>query len=163
MSDIGASVIVVGVDGSAASQSALAFAVREGACRESVIEVVTAWGWGGGPPGLPTLAAGDVAEVHAQEIQDAAVAGVLSRFHVSPVLSRRVVQGEAAEVLVRAASSADYLVVGTGRKGTLRRALLGSVSESCVRHASCPVVVVPESAALAVLETASLSSSRLLG
>ncbi|MBA2523381.1 MAG: universal stress protein, partial [Solirubrobacterales bacterium] len=52
-------------------------------------------------------------------------------------------------------SVADYLVVGTGRKGTLRRTLLGSVSEFCVRHARCPVVVVPDPAFDAVLESAS--------
>lgn len=155
MTETASSVIVVGVDGSAASRSALAFAVREGARRESVIEVVTAWEWGAGQPGLQTLAPSDVAEVQAQDVQDAAVAQVLSRLQILPVLSRRVVQGDAAAVLVRAASGADYLVVGTGRKGTLRRALLGSVSESCVRHASCPVVVVADSADLGVLEPAS--------
>jgi nucleotide-binding universal stress UspA family protein len=101
------------------------------------------------------LTPSDVAEAHAQEFQDAAVAGVLGDYDVLPVLSRRVVQGDAAEVLVRAASTADYLVVGTGRKGTLWRALLGSVSESCVRRARCPVVVVPEPAEAALLESAS--------
>ena len=34
--------------------------------------------------------------------------------------------------------------VGSGRKSVLVRALLGSVSEYCVRHARVPVVVVPD-------------------
>jgi nucleotide-binding universal stress UspA family protein len=36
-------------------------------------------------------------------------------------------------------------VVGSAHKGAVRRALLGSVSEYCVRHAKCPVVVIPVS------------------
>jgi nucleotide-binding universal stress UspA family protein len=87
--------------------------------------------------------------------QGGAIAQVLSASSLSPVLSRRVIQGGAADVLVRAASAADYLVVGTGRKGTLRRALLGSVSESCVRRGRCPVVVVPPPSAKVALQPAS--------
>ncbi len=37
---------------------------------------------------------------------------------------------------------AGVVVVGSRGLGTLRRALLGSVSESIVRHAHCPVFVV---------------------
>jgi hypothetical protein len=41
------------------------------------------------------------------------------------------------------ARDADYLVVGSANKNAVKRALLGSVSHYCVRHAPCPVVVVP--------------------
>ena len=38
----------------------------------------------------------------------------------------------------------DLLVLGTrGIKGTLKRALLGSVSSYCLAFAPCPVIVVP--------------------
>ena len=37
---------------------------------------------------------------------------------------------------------ADLVVVGSRGFGLLRRALMGSVSESVVRHAHCPVLVV---------------------
>jgi nucleotide-binding universal stress UspA family protein len=37
---------------------------------------------------------------------------------------------------------ADLIVVGSRGLGGLKRALMGSVSESVVRHAHCPVLVV---------------------
>jgi len=37
---------------------------------------------------------------------------------------------------------ADMIVVGSRDRGRLRRALAGSVSDSVVRHAPCPVLVV---------------------
>src|SRR5215218_2513329 len=39
---------------------------------------------------------------------------------------------------------AGLIVVGSRGLGTLRRALMGSVSDSVVRHAHCPVLVVRE-------------------
>jgi nucleotide-binding universal stress UspA family protein len=37
---------------------------------------------------------------------------------------------------------ADLIVIGSRGRGGLRRALMGSVSDSVVRHAHCPVLVV---------------------
>ena len=42
-----------------------------------------------------------------------------------------------------AREGADLIVVSTHGRTGLRRALIGSVAESTVRHAGCPVVVVP--------------------
>ena len=45
----------------------------------------------------------------------------------------------------------DLLILGTrGIKGTLKRALLGSVSSYCLAFAPCPVIVVPGAVAAAV-------------
>lgn len=37
---------------------------------------------------------------------------------------------------------ADLIVIGSHGRGGIRRALLGSVAEGVLRHASCPVLVV---------------------
>jgi nucleotide-binding universal stress UspA family protein len=45
-------------------------------------------------------------------------------------------------VLLDVAHDADLLVVGSRGLGAFKDLLLGSVSEHCVRHANCPVIVV---------------------
>jgi nucleotide-binding universal stress UspA family protein len=51
-----------------------------------------------------------------------------------------------AEEIVELAQSIDagMIVMGSRGQGRLRRALVGSVSESVVRHAHCPVTIVRE-------------------
>mmetsp|Transcript_5969 Transcript_5969/g.19477 ORF Transcript_5969/g.19477 Transcript_5969/m.19477 type:complete len:192 (+) Transcript_5969:53-628(+) len=55
-------------------------------------------------------------------------------------------EGDPAKVLIAAVSEldADLIVVGHGGKALVSRLVLGSVSESVVRGAPCPVVVVKE-------------------
>ncbi len=54
--------------------------------------------------------------------------------------------GRADEEIVELAQSIDagMIVMGSRGQGRLRRALVGSVSESVVRHAHCPVTIVRE-------------------
>lgn len=61
-------------------------------------------------------------------------------------IERVVVEGDAGDVLVEAATEHDLLVVGSRGHGELADLLLGSVSQHCVHHAPCPVVVVRLSA-----------------
>jgi nucleotide-binding universal stress UspA family protein len=53
-----------------------------------------------------------------------------------------VAEGPPALELLKAAQNADLLVVGSRGHGAFAGMLLGSVSEHCVAHSSCPVVVV---------------------
>ena len=48
----------------------------------------------------------------------------------------------AAAALLDASDGADLLVVGARGLGRVRRLLLGSVSQQCLHHATCPVAIV---------------------
>jgi nucleotide-binding universal stress UspA family protein len=73
------------------------------------------------------------------------LAGAVSKA-VSPgsnvEMRERVAEGSAAQVLLDTAKGADLLVVGSRGHGEIVGALLGSVSQHCVHHAPCPVVVI---------------------
>jgi nucleotide-binding universal stress UspA family protein len=62
----------------------------------------------------------------------------------APRVDVLTLMGAAWEAIVRLArtSEADLIVVGTHGRAGLNRALIGSVSERVVRHASCSVLVV---------------------
>ncbi|HET6215245.1 MAG TPA: universal stress protein [Micromonosporaceae bacterium] len=135
--------IVVGVDGSPGGRLALKWALREAARRGGRVQAVIAWQWDG-----PAVA--PVVDVNPQAAKDRAVQ-MLSRevdaacsdYVTPPVLATEVVQGSPATVLTNAAIDADLLVLGSHGHGRLHHAVLGSVSEECIRHTPCPVVVVP--------------------
>jgi nucleotide-binding universal stress UspA family protein len=135
--------IVVGVDGTSASQPAIQFAMREASRRGCGLEVVTTWEWNvahdaalGARPAAPRAQAG--------QAQEAAISAALIATSAPPVISRHVIEGHAGITLVSIARAADYLVVGTSNTNVVKRALLGSVSTYCIQHASCPVMVVPQ-------------------
>ncbi|WP_327238186.1 universal stress protein [Streptomyces sp. NBC_01317] len=67
-----------------------------------------------------------------------------------------VSRGTPGRALVQIASREDdLLVVGTGHRGLLHRALFPSVARYCVAHAACPVLTVPPPPLQQELETAS--------
>jgi len=57
-------------------------------------------------------------------------------------ISTTVREGNAAKVLLDASKGADLLVVGSRGHGGFAEALLGSVSQHCVHHAPCPIVII---------------------
>jgi universal stress protein A len=58
-----------------------------------------------------------------------------------------VVEGEPVPVILTRAAElqADFIVMGTHRRGGLSRLLMGSVAEGVLRRAPCPVVLIPVS------------------
>ncbi|MEP6525804.1 MAG: universal stress protein [Nocardioidaceae bacterium] len=142
--------IVVGVDGTPASEAALVFALREGSRRGGAVEVVTAWAFAPPYEEVATPESVEQTRAQAERTQDEMVTAALRRVDVPPVVSRSVVQGAAGPVLLEAGRDADYLVVGSAHSKNRAAALfLGSVSQYCVRHAPIPVMVVPLPARLA--------------
>lgn len=145
MTSQGGGRIVVGVDGSPLSVAALRWAVRQARLAGSSVDAVIAWwvplGYGAAPVGDSAVDfAGDAAAVLDGALKEAGAeaSGV--------VIRRMVAEGDPAEVLARTARGADLLVVGGhGRRG-FSSGLLGSVSQQCARHASCPVLVLRDDA-----------------
>ena len=64
-----------------------------------------------------------------------------------PEVIERSRRGAAAKVLVDQAQGADLLVVGRAHRTGVIDAIGQSVSAECVRHAGCPVVIIPGSPA----------------
>ncbi|WP_410582561.1 universal stress protein [Amycolatopsis sp. lyj-108] len=55
--------------------------------------------------------------------------------------------GEPASELLATAHGAELLVLGSPSAGPLGRLVFGSVAATCVRHATCPTVLVTPRAA----------------
>ncbi|MGD0054545.1 MAG: universal stress protein [Acidimicrobiales bacterium] len=55
----------------------------------------------------------------------------------------KLYDGFAGEALVEASDGARLLVIGSTHRSRLSQAMHSSVSSYCVRHAHCPVAVVP--------------------
>ena len=134
--------IVVGVDGTPGGRRALDVALREAAYTGASVEAVTAWSWDGLEE-LATATGPRDAEERARRVLDRVVDRALAEQGQPVTVTRRAVRGDAADVLTAASRGADFLVVGTHGYGGIRRAVLGSVSQACLRRATCPVVVVP--------------------
>jgi nucleotide-binding universal stress UspA family protein len=138
--------IVVGVDGSAPSRAALAWAVRQARLTGATVEAIIAWEYPAtyGYP-MPAIPEADYnyADIAAEVLANT-IAEVCGQSE--PVkISSRVVQENAAQALLDASAGAELLVVGSRGHGGFVEALLGSVGQHCVHHATCPVVVIRDS------------------
>jgi nucleotide-binding universal stress UspA family protein len=58
-------------------------------------------------------------------------------------VERLVVPGPAGDAILENARDAEMIVVGTRAHGSFAELFLGSVSHHVVRHAGCPVAIVP--------------------
>ena len=130
--------IVLGVDGSPSSKAALRWAVWHAELTGGSITALMAW---------------DVPAIYNWEPPEDAVATTARRLAEviqetvgePPVeIHREVAEGHPARALLDAAeeAGADLLVLGKRGRGGFTEALLGSVSQYCVHHARCPVVIV---------------------
>ncbi len=133
--------IVVGVDGSEGGRRAFQWAVEHAARVGGTVRAVTVWYWGATESALLSGPGMDTVRADAEAALADAVRS-LRDFPGAP-LALEAIEGRPARVLTRVAADADMLVVGSHGHNRLYRAVLGSVSEECLRIASCPVVVVP--------------------
>ena len=131
-------VLVVGVDGSAASSDALRWAARQAGLTGGELRAVSSWRW---PSYLTRIPPGVDLAADTERTLDEVVDAVLADFPDLTV-ARRVVEGPAGPALLTQAEGAELLVVGARGRAAFPGMLLGSVAEYCVRNGHCPVVVV---------------------
>jgi nucleotide-binding universal stress UspA family protein len=133
--------VLVGVDGSAHAENALLLAADEAVARGVGLAVLHVW-WPSSmrdstQTGVPT----DAARQEAAELIGAAVEAVRRRHPDLPVEERPLEGVEADAVMVEASRKAGLVVVGSRGRGGFTGLLLGSVSQTLVHHAHCPVLV----------------------
>jgi nucleotide-binding universal stress UspA family protein len=134
--------VLVGVDGSPASITALRWAAREAAVRDAPLRVVHAW------MPLPTMYPGFYSGLDGQVMEKAARAilddsidqGGTAATGVD--VEARLIVGGTAHSLITAAADAQLLVLGARGHGGFAGLLLGSTTHQCVHHAPCPVAVI---------------------
>jgi nucleotide-binding universal stress UspA family protein len=136
--------IVVGVDGSAASERALSWALDQARARGATVEAIHAWtvpDMGADPLAQALADPGELAGEARREV-DLVVEHVCDGQAAVPV-EVTVVCGDPSRCLVAAGRRADLIVVGRRGLGGEAADGLGSVTDRVVRQAPCPVVVVP--------------------
>jgi nucleotide-binding universal stress UspA family protein len=139
--------IVVGVDSSEGAKAALRFALDEAKLRQATLRVVHTWQFGyigvRGIEGYSPVAGADLGELRrSAEVALDAVLHEVAPDANGVAIERHVSEGAPATILVDESRKADLLVVGSRGHGGFAGLLLGSVSQQCAHHASCPVVIV---------------------
>ncbi|MFG2823315.1 universal stress protein [Kitasatospora sp. NPDC048365] len=129
--------LVVGVDGSAASERAVAFAADLAAQRGAALRAVSAW----------------QASLHVPVDEERAVGEIRRQLHEVTAgclvdhpdldLTHEVLLGHPVDELSRVSAHALAVVVGRRGHGGFTGMRLGSVPHGLLHHARCPVVVVP--------------------
>ncbi len=133
--------IIVGVDGSDSSYTALREGVRLATALGAPVRAVAVWD-------VPVSMYDVYAPVpewspegEARKVLDDATLQVFGT-DVPAWFSTRVRKGGAAGVLVEESRGAEMLVLGSRGHGGFVGMLMGSVSTACVAHAQSPVLIV---------------------
>lgn len=138
--------MIVGVDGSDGSRSALRWAhARVGTFGpiQPVISWKVPW-WGTVPPAgeSPRPPSRDFLSDQAHRLVENETASIPATNKLPPILAR----GHAGRALCSIPRPVDLIVVGARGRGAVAEALTGSTSSYCAAHSHVPVVVVPQSA-----------------
>jgi nucleotide-binding universal stress UspA family protein len=137
--------IVVGVDGSPASDLALTWAINAARARGGSVTALHAW------QQLATYDVYGFGMVDLEMLEDGArvtLEEIVARADTTGLpadVERALVPGSAAGALLDVSRHVDLVVVGSRGRGEFAGLLLGSVSHQVVAHSACPAVVVPGS------------------
>lgn len=138
--------ILVCVDGSAASDTAVAWATNEAIMRQLPITLMhvvepVAVGWPVGQlyPDMP-----EWQKENGQQVIDQACKTFNTNLGASqsPEMRTEIAYSSVVPTLIDASQEASMIVAGSQGLGTLGRLLLGSVTTGLIHHAHCPVAVI---------------------
>jgi nucleotide-binding universal stress UspA family protein len=133
--------IIVGVDGSAHSQWAIAWAMSEAVSRRVSLTALSVY-----QRTAVTYSEGDLnLDQTVEEVQAMVDRAASHRLGRAPAVTVGVIVGSPADELIGASRGADLLVVGSRGSGGLGRRGLGSVSSRVGFEARCPVVIISQS------------------
>lgn len=125
--------VVVGVDGTPTSETAVAFAFADASLHGTDLVAVHAW--------ADTSPDIDSVQQRAHETLAERLAGWQEKYPDVRVI-REVVRDHPSRALLRHAEHARLVVVGTRGRGGFQGLVLGSTGQHLLHHAPCPVVVV---------------------
>ena len=129
--------VVVGVDGSANGDAALAWAAEVGKRHDGVVEAYVV---SDAARGSDVLGQRVVLRKALRGLER--VAKRVRRSTGARIMTQALL-GAPGPSLCSAATAADLLVVGRRGRGALGSLMMGSAADHCVRHADCPVAVIP--------------------
>lgn len=136
--------VVLGVDEGGARGSATALALEESSLRKRPLTAVRAWYFRSDDPAIvpsfPPLPADHVDEQ--RRLVHEALAGHTEDYPDVEVRTE-IAHHLPARALLEASAGADLLVVGSRGAGGFLGLRIGSVADAVLRHATCPVAVVP--------------------
>ena len=138
--------IIVGADGSPASDAAVGWAAHDAVLHHlplTVVHVVnpvaTAWPYSPLPDGVALWQENEGRRILAEAVK---LARDVAKEDPRVSIESELIFSATAATLVDLSKEAELMVVGTYGRGALARGLLGSVSSSLLRHAHCPVAVI---------------------
>ena len=132
--------VVVGVDGTEASETVLAFGFDHASRHHTPLRAVLCW-----HPDLFAIVAGrpePPAPTHVEAWLSETLAGWRDKYP-DVQTHPQVVREHSPDGLLLASQSQYLLVVGSRGRHAMAGTLLGSVSQGVLHHASCPVAVIP--------------------
>jgi nucleotide-binding universal stress UspA family protein len=133
--------VVVGVDGSANAEHALAWAVAKAEQLGPILPIMTFTT----PTSVTSIGlALSTDPAMFRQAAETRLAEIVDSVDPSLAPNSRVIEGHTGVALCKAAEKAKLLVVGTRGTGALMGSLTGSTSIYCAKHSVVPVVIVPE-------------------
>lgn len=128
--------VIVGIDGSESSRHALQWGIWHAGIAAGRVVAIQSW----------ELHSMYHLEEIAEQVKETAAKSLHDTIRAVGIdlndIEHHVLQGHPAEVLLKQSRQAHLLVLGNRGHGGFAGALLGSVSQHCVHHAQCPIVIV---------------------